>query len=142
MNKKRIIKLNIIKIIIMVFLLTNMIFCVVGCSFGGTDYDSSAISVAQQIVKKELKNPSSAQFNEVKIELKDDYRRYIVYVDVSAQNGFGGYTREEYYVGLRLAEDGETYWYFPNTPYISAGYITPETAKNLFFSDWGQEPTA
>ena len=141
MEKNTIKKLQLNKIIAVIFILANLIFCFTGCFVNSVDYDNSAIEAAQQIVKNELKNPSSALFNETRIDLKDDYRRYIVYVDVSAQNGFGGYTRETYYVGLRLAEDGETYWYFPNAPYISASYITPETAKNLFFNDWGQVPT-
>ena len=130
-------KLYLRKIIVVILIIACLIFSFGGCS---VDYDSSAINAAQQIVKENLKNPSSAQFNVTRVDLKDNYRRYIVYVDVSAQNGFGGYTREKYYVGLRLAEDGETYWYFPNMSYITAGdYVSPETAKNLFFEDWGQE---
>lgn len=126
------------KIIALILIFNCFVFCFNACT---VDYDSSAISAAQQIVSDNLKNPSSATFNETRVELKDDYRRYIVYVDVSAQNGFGGYTRDFYYVGLRLAEDGETYWYFPNMPFVTVGYSTPETAKNIFFgNEWGQEP--
>ena len=128
---------------IVTILAVSCLFFNIGCGdslAGFLDYDSSAVSAAQQIVKNNLKNPSSAIFNTTRVELKDDYRRYIVYVDVSAQNGFGGYTRERYWVGLRLAEDGETYWYFPNMPYFSADVITAESAKNMFFTDWGQEP--
>lgn len=106
---------------------------------GTIDYDGSAISCAKQLVKEDLKNPSGAVFNEVRIELKDEYHRYIVYVDVSAQIGFGGHERNKYYVGLRLTEDAERFYYSRYLPYINANG-TPEGAINVLFKDWGQPP--
>lgn len=109
------------------------------CDFNGVDYDSSAKSCAQQLVQKSLNNPYSAVFNEVRIELKDEYHRYVVYVDVSAQNGFGGYNRETYYVGLRLSDDAETYFYRRYLPYVTT-FGSPESARDVLFDDWGQPP--
>ena len=83
-------------------LLICILFCYSCDVLGFTNYDTQAISIAKQLVGNDLKNPYSAVWNDVRVEMKDDYNRYIVYVDVSAQNGFGGYNRHQYYVGFRI----------------------------------------
>ena len=131
-------KKKMLLVLLSVIMIFSMLFGISACSV--IDYDGSAISGAKQIVRSNLKNPDSASFNEVRIELKDEYHRYIVYVDVSAQNGFGGYNRDRYYVGLRLTEDAKSFFYSRFLPFIGADYTTSETAKNIFFDDWGQPP--
>lgn len=115
------------------------LFCY-GCSMLGIiDYDQKAISIAQQLIRSDLKNPGSAIWNDVHVELSDDYHRYVVYVDVSAQNGFGGYTRNQYYVGFRIDENGENFYYNPYSYCITINIFSkPENAKNRFFNDWGE----
>ena len=109
------------------------LFCYSCSMLGIIDYDQKAIGIAQQLIRSDLKNPSSAIWNDVHVELNDDYYRYVVYVDVSAQNGFGGYTRDQYYVGFRIDKNGETFYYSPYLYCVNAtSFFTAETAKNMF----------
>ena len=124
-----------------VLLFFCILFCY-GCNIlEFVNYDQQAISIAKQLISGDLKNPNSAVWNDVHIEMKDEYNRYVVYVDVSAQNGFGGYNRNEYYVGFRIDNDGETFYYKRYLYYVSANGFSAETAKNMFFDDWGKMVT-
>ena len=118
-----------------------LFICILFC-YGCANYDQQALNIAKQLICGDLKNPSSAVWNDVHIEMKDEYNRYVVYVDVSAQNGFGGYNRNEYYVGFRIDNDGETFYYKRYLYYVTAnGFLTAENARNMFFDDWGQPVT-
>ena len=62
-----------------------------------TGEDSDYIACAQTLLNGMLKNPYSAQYNASAVYEKDSYGRAIVYMDVSSQNSFGGWVREEYF---------------------------------------------
>lgn len=80
-------------------------------TFGGKVSDSDYISSAETVIAEQLKNPSTATFNEAKVIEKDAYGRAIVYIDVSAQNGFGGWVRDEYYVCIQSVKKDGTFTY-------------------------------
>lgn len=65
--------------------------------------------MAKAIFDRILKNPQSLQINNISTEDMEEY--YYVYVDYSAQNGFGGYTRDTLTIkldyGLRDTEFAE-----------------------------------
>lgn len=74
-------------------------------------YEEEICYYAIGYLKSILINPESLQINEVQIspsalvyyEEKDSnghYSEYIIYLDYSAQNGFGGSNREEYYIPM------------------------------------------
>ncbi|MHB1154017.1 MAG: zinc-ribbon domain-containing protein [Eubacteriales bacterium] len=79
--------------------------------------DSDYISCAKTLINKALKNPSSAQYNSTSVYEKDDYGRAIVYLDVSAQNSFGGWVRSEYYVCIQNVKSDGTFTYNSSVPY-------------------------
>lgn len=99
--------------------------------------DSDYISCAKTLLNKALKNPSTAQYNNASVYEKDDYGRAIVYLDVSAQNGFGGWVRSEYYVCIQSVDEDGTFRYNSTVPYTDekSGYNTL-----LLINDFGENP--
>lgn len=81
--------------------------------------DSNYISCAKTLINKTLKNPSTAQYNSASVYDKDDYGRAIVLLDVSAQNGFGGWVRDEYYVCIQSYDRDGTFTYNSIFPYVN-----------------------
>lgn len=61
----------------------------------GDDY---YIGSAKKVLEGTLLNPSTAVYNESRVLEKDPYGRAIIHLDVSGQNAFGGYARNDFYV--------------------------------------------
>ena len=80
--------------------------------------DADYISCAKTLINKRLKNPSTAQYNSSSVYEKDDYGKAIVYLDVSAQNSFGGWVRDEYYVCINSMDSDGTFTYSSTMPYV------------------------
>lgn len=76
--------------------------------------DNDAILCAQQVVESILIDPSSAKFNSKQVLEKDTYNRYLVELDVSGTNGFGGVSREVYYVVVKYNLTEENFEYYIN----------------------------
>jgi hypothetical protein len=86
------------------------------CAFGGKDDDSIGESdawvCAQDVVKKNLKSPSSAKFclmSEATIHYNGEDgggSRYTVSGYVDAQNSFGATIRKNFTVNLTVTKDG------------------------------------
>lgn len=76
--------------------------------------DNDAILCAQQVVESILKDPTSANFNSKQVLEKDTYNRYLVELDVSGTNGFGGVSREVYYVVVKYNSTEENFEYYTN----------------------------
>ncbi len=53
----------------------------------------NVINAAQSAVSKNLRSSSTARWGKTQIVDEDNYGRYMVYVDLEAQNGFGGYEK-------------------------------------------------
>lgn len=85
-------------------------------SYGVSNEDY--ISCAKTLINKMLKNPSTAQYNSSGIYEKDDFGRAIVYLDVSAQNSFGGWVRDEYYVCINSVDSDGTFTYSSSVSYV------------------------
>ena len=73
------------------------------------DYKSIAMEFAERNVetdlKSSLKNPNSLQINGYSVYSRfetENYWYYSIAVDYSAQNGFGGYNRDNYKVSLKI----------------------------------------
>lgn len=67
-------------------------------------------SYVTTVMKAKLKNPESFQLHSILVMYKfeyEDYTYYSVSIDYSAQNGFGGYNRDEDY-DIKLKVDNET----------------------------------
>lgn len=71
--------------------------------------EAKAISYAKSIISQDLKDPSSVIWNSTNIEDRDNEERYLVKIDYSATNGFGGRIREVSYVALMLTDEGANY---------------------------------
>ena len=94
--------------------------------------DNDAILCAQQVVESILKDPSSANFNSKQVLEKDTYNRYLVELDVSGTNGFGGVSREVYYVVVKYNSTKENFEYYTN----NAVGTDKEIVKSL--NNWGE----
>ena len=75
--------------------------------------DEEYISAAKTLMDKNLKNPSTATYNSASVVERDSYGRGIILLDVSSQNGFGGWVREEYYVCI-TGFQSENYFEYNN----------------------------
>ena len=73
--------------------------------------DDHYYEAAKAIISERLKNPATAVYNDAGIYEKDDYGRVIVYMDVSAQNGYGGYTRYDWWVCITGMDADGNYSY-------------------------------
>lgn len=81
--------------------------------------DEKYIAAAKTLVDKILKNPTTAIFNSERIYEKDNFGRAIVYLDVSGQNSYGGWVRQEYYVAINGFQNDDQFNYNPSFYYIN-----------------------
>lgn len=101
--------------------------------------DSEYIGCAKTLISKALKNPSSAQYNESRVYEKDNYGRAIVYLDISAQNGFGGWVRSQFYVCIHTVDSDGTFTYNSTMPYIDdESFSLYESFKSI--NDFNVDP--
>jgi hypothetical protein len=107
-----------------------------GANGGGKNKDDRAVSCATSLIADRLKDPDSISVNEAKIIDKDDYYRYIVYLDYTATNGFGGRVRNACYVCVRLG-DGDTYYFNRVLYYVESANLV-EALKSA--NGWGKDP--
>ena len=98
--------------------------------------ESVAISGAKTIISDQLTDPSSATWNSSEIVDSDSYHRYVVKLDVTATNGFGGRVREKYYVIVRV--DGDYYYYSTYYSWAKANDTNLSTLKSL--NGWDEPP--
>ena len=71
-----------------------------GSGSGSVNHDAVAISYAESKLKSSLKNPESLQVHSSKVYVDfewGDYHYYSITIDYSAQNGLGGYNRDNDY---------------------------------------------
>ena len=119
--------------------------------------NSTVIACAQTLISNSLRSPSTTKWNKQEVVDRDEYGRYLVYLDFEAQNGFGGYERLYYYV---ILQDVEQDGHFTYTPYIAtkelilfgdvspykyvteykSGVITTNIQEFLDGNDWNKEP--
>lgn len=84
----------------------------IGISFNSdsntsADPDYVAKAYAESVLKNNLKNPQSLQVHSTKITVDfeyDNYHFYNITIDYSAQNGFGGYNRDNYDVLVKVSK--------------------------------------
>lgn len=110
------------------------------------------INAAQSAVSKNLRSSSTARWGKTAIVDADNYGRYMVYVDLEAQNGFGGYekcyflvivyniTEKSYYSNTYGGIKQLDYIYTePYTKYVTQydkQNPTPEIKTFLDTNDW------
>ena len=75
----------------------------------GPSKEEQYIAAAKDIISDNLKNPSSAIFNEAYLLEEDDYGRAIVFIDVTSENSLGGAVRDECYVCVQSVDDDGRY---------------------------------
>lgn len=100
---KKITRVLVVATLILVFIL--ILRSCSGCNGANNNGSSSnpdkiALSYAENILKSRLKNPESLQIHSSKIYVDfewGDYHYYSITIDYSAQNGFGGYNRDNDY---------------------------------------------
>ncbi len=107
-------------------------------SLFGPSKEEQYIAAAKDIICDNLKNPSSAIFNEAYLLEEDDYGRAIVFIDVTSENALGGAVRDECYVCVQSVDDDGRYECSRYAAYVKANgsyneiYLnTLKTANNF-----------
>ncbi len=95
---------------VITFILVINIFNPSSANFSLSSKDRLYINAAEDFISRILKNPYSATLQEAYVVEKDDYGRAIVYIDITAENSFGGTVRNQFYVCiLEVDDDGGGY---------------------------------
>ena len=129
-NKKSINWKTVLPIIIIVGCI-YIVFTIFGGGSNLGSKDDLYINAAEDLIYNSLKNPYSATLHESYIVEKDDYGRAIVYLDITAENSFGGMVRSEYYVCIHEAKSDGTYRHNGSLSYCEANNINLEYLKEI-----------
>lgn len=91
--------------------------------------NETIVACAKTLISEGLKSSTTARWEkDCQVVDKDDYGRYLVYISVEAQNGFGAYVKLAYFVILQsVNKSGEfTYRYFNSIEASQiSGYYNP-----------------
>lgn len=98
----------IVGIITFVFVM-NVINPSASFNFSLSKEDKQYLSAAEDFICKILKNPYSATLHDSYVVEKDGYGRAIVYLDVTAENSFGGTVRNKFYVCILEVDNNGGY---------------------------------
>lgn len=121
------------------------------------DLDATVILCAQNEVSKILKSASTAHWGAGEILDKDQFDRYLVYIPLEAQNGFGAYSKSYFLVIVSdVTLDGQyTFMTFgsrleivnftnASVPSVVTDYkngeIAPIVQNFLENNRWGEDP--
>ncbi|MDO4488935.1 MAG: YARHG domain-containing protein [Eubacteriales bacterium] len=99
--------------------------------------DEEYVGAAKTLIDKVLKNPLTAQYLSEEVVENDDYGRAIVSLDVSAQNSFGGWVRQNFLVCINSMDYDGTFTYNPTLYYVD-GYESYEMLKIM--NHFGEDP--
>ena len=80
---------------------------------------------------KQLKSPSTVNFDKVEIRDKDDYGRIYLYAEVDAQNSFGAMLRNKLRIVLQQVNDDGTYEALNEAVYKVSFINTEEVVKSV-----------
>lgn len=99
--------------------------------------DAIAFSCAETVLRNQLKNPNTLQILSEKIIDSDEYFRYYVKIEYSAQNNVGGYVTDTVYILFKVNSimDG-TFTYYVD----SLGIKYPVTSDEKAEFGWGTKP--
>ena len=135
--KNRIVSITTRKIVVTIIYLLMPVIMFASVGFGSSlmdmdDLTSSslenpnliAVSYAEAELKSNLKNPASLQIHSTKISVEFEYEGYHYYsitIDYSAQNGFGGYNRnDDYDVLVKVSKATNTASVITSKEYLDA----------------------
>lgn len=91
--------------------------------------NDTVIECAKQVPAKNLKSQATAIYSDEKVLDNDNYSRYLICMNIEAQNSFGGYVRYKVYVVLQKVNTDKTFEYYPE---VAVQYINYD---NNFLSD-------
>ena len=121
--------------------------------------NDTIIGCAKTLINNTLKSSATAIWGKCEVIDEDNYGRCLVYVSLEAQNGFGAYTKLDYFVVLQYVEYNGEFTYKPYSYsyklstlsgasvydyYVStykSGEIYPVIQKFLDNNDWNTRPT-
>ncbi len=115
----------------------------------------TVVDAAKTLISSNLKSSSTAVWgSNCQVLDEDEYGRYLVYISVEAQNGFGAYIKSAYMVVLQTVDKGGDFTYKPFSYYIESsvvsnlvnpiedykeGYINEPLQNLLNNANWNQE---
>ena len=100
--------------------------------------DGSALSCARTAVRNMLKNPSTMSVLDEEILDSDEYFRYYVKINYSAQNNVGGTVTDTAYVLVRVNPTMDGTFYYSYNKILGVKYSISESEKTEW--GWGSEP--
>ena len=95
--------------------------------------DNIAFSCAETVLRGLLKNPSTMEVLGEQILDSDEYFRYYIKIEYSAQNSYGGYVTDSAYVLVRVNPKMDGTFYYTYNRTIGIEYSITESARN----EWG-----
>lgn len=100
---------------------------------GGHRYSANdlAVGCAETLVLSISKNPDSVTFHTAEVTDSDKYGKYLVFLDFSGQNGFGGYTRDRWYVIVKNVQKNGEFNYNSSFWHSEAQDLNLSVLKNL-----------
>ena len=133
-------KLGCIIIIIFLIILFFIIFSVFKSCTEKKVTNATVLGCAESLINEQLKAPASANYTNGKVISKDKYGKYLVYMEVDAQNSFGAYLHSEYIVILRSVNPDGEYTYSPDFSLQEVGDSDISTVESSLESmnNWNQ----
>ena len=95
--------------------------------------DNIAFSCAKTVLRGLLKNPNTMEVLSEKILDSDDYFRYYVMIEYTAQNSLGGYVTDTAYVLVRVNPKMDGTFYYTYNKTLGIKYPITESSR----SEWG-----
>lgn len=119
-------------IVVALFIITRFI--------GNEPKEEYVVNAARNVVDKQLIAPATAIYSGEEILEKDDYGRYLVYLNVDAENGYGAKVRSEWCVIVfSVTKD---YFHYNNQASYVNSYSGTDVKSELAistlkeFNDW------
>lgn len=126
--------IGIVCICIVLFIITR---------FAGSEpKEEYIINAARNVVDKQLIAPATSVYSGEEILEKDDYGRYLVYLNVDAENGYGAKVRSEWCVVV-FSVTKEDFHYNSDVSYVnsySGTDVKSEAVRDMLkeFNDWNK----
>lgn len=109
---------------------------------GNEPKEEYVINAARNVVDKQLIAPATSIYSNEKILEKDDYGRYLVYLDVDAENSYGAKVRSEWCVVV-FSVTKDDFHYNSDVSYVnsySGTDVKSEAVRDMLkeFNDWNK----
>lgn len=101
--------------------------------------NTTIITAAKTLINLELKSSTTARWGKAEVIDSDDYDKYLVYVDLEAQNSFGAYVKSAHLVIVKVSDNSGEFSHSPYMPiYDVSSYQEVNNYKNGVINNYVQ----